>query len=320
MRILITGATGFVGSALRECWARDGRHHVRAALRRDAAGLPSTLERRVVGDIDGKTDWRAAVEGIDVIVHAAARAHVMHDTVSDPLAEFRRVNVDATLNLARQAAAGGVRRFVYLSSIKVNGEATPKGQPFRADDPANPVDAYGISKHEAEQALRGIASTTAMELVVIRPPLVYGPGVKANFRALMRAVARGIPLPFGAIDNRRSMVALDNLVDFIGVCAEHPAAAGRTLLVSDGVDLSTPEIVRGLARAMSRPARLVAVPPFALEAAAALLGRRAAVRRLCGSLQVDIAASRTLLGWNPPLTVDAGFARAAEPFMQVQQA
>jgi nucleoside-diphosphate-sugar epimerase len=316
VKLLLTGATGFVGSALCERLLSDGRHAVRVALRRDVDTLPAASERCVVGDLDGETNWRAAVAGIDVVVHAAARAHVMHDTAVDPLAEFRRINVAATLNLARQAAAAGARRFVYLSSIKVNGEATPQGRPFRADDTPHPVDPYGISKHEAEQALQGVAAASGVQVVVIRPPLVYGPGVKANFRALMRAVARGIPLPFGAIDNRRSMVALDNLVDFISTCVEHPAAAGRTLLVSDGIDLSTPDIVRRVARAMQRPARLLPVPPGLLAAFGALVGRRAAIQRLCGSLQVDIAASRSSLGWNPPLDVDAGIGRAVEHFLR----
>jgi nucleoside-diphosphate-sugar epimerase len=320
VKLLLTGATGFVGSALARRWLLESRYDVRAALRRDASSLPAGLERCIVGELEDATDWRAALAGVDVVVHAAARAHVMHDTAGDPLAEFRRVNVAATEGLARAAASAGARRFVYISSVKVHGEETLPGRAFHADDEPHPLDPYGLSKLEAEHALRRVAAATGMQVVVIRPPLVYGPGVRANFRALMRAVARGIPLPLGAIDNRRSMIALDNLVDFIDRCVEHPAAAGRTLLVSDGIDLSTPAIVRHIAQAMHRPARLLPMPPALLSVLGALVGRRAAVHRLCSSLQVDIAASRDALGWNPPVRIDVGIGQAVEHFMQSRAA
>ena len=262
--------------------------------------------------MNDRADWRKALAGCQVVVHLAARVHVMTDTAKNPLDEFRQVNVKGTLNLARQAAAAGVRRFVFVSSIKVNGEATEPGHPFTAEDTPAPLDAYGISKMEAEQGLREISAQTGMEVVIIRPPLVYGPGVKANFAAMMRWLARGVPLPLGAIHNQRSLVALDNLVDLIVTCIAHPAAANQTFLVSDGQDVSTTELLRRMGRAMKRPARLMPVPAGLLEWTAALVGKRDVAQRLCGSLQVDIQKTRQLLGWNPPLTLDQGLKKAAE--------
>jgi nucleoside-diphosphate-sugar epimerase len=234
----------------------------------------------------------------------------MADSAADPLAEFRRVNVDGTLNLARQAAASGVARFVFVSSVKVNGEATVPGRSFTERDAPAPQDPYGQSKHEAEQGLRQLAADTGMEVVIIRPPLVYGPSVKANFAALMRAVQCGWPLPLGAVHNQRSLVALDNLVDLIVTCLDHPAAANQTFLASDGQDLSTAELVRGMARAARVPSRLWPVPVWALQVAAGALGKGAVVQRLCGNLQVDISKARSLLGWVPPVTVAEGLRRA----------
>jgi UDP-glucose 4-epimerase len=236
----------------------------------------------------------------------------MADTVSDPLQEFRRVNVQATLNLARQAAAAGVRRFVFVSSIKVNGESTQPGSAFTADDAPAPLDAYGISKMEAEQGLRQIALQTGMEVVIIRPPLVYGPGVKANFAAMMRWLKRGVPLPLGAIENQRSFVALDNLVDLIVTCLIHPAAANQTFLVSDGEDVSTTELLRRMGQALGCTARLLPVPASWLKLAADMLGKADMAQRLCGSLQVDISKTRQLLGWQPPLSLDSGLKKAAK--------
>jgi len=251
-------------------------------------------------------DWGKVLVGVSTVVHLAARVHVMHETETDPLTAFRAVNVGGTLKLARQAAAAGVKRFVFISSVKVNGESTSSGKAFTELDAPNPQDAYGQSKHEAEQGLRQLSADTGMEVVIIRPPLVYGPGVKANFAALMRAVQRGWPLPLGAVHNQRSLVALSNLVDFIVTCLTHPAAANQTFLVSDGEDLSTPDLIRRMARAMNRPARLLPVPVWALQAVALLLGKGDAVQRLCGNLQVDISKARKLLGWNPPVSVDEG--------------
>jgi UDP-glucose 4-epimerase len=258
------------------------------------------------------TDWYTALNGVQSVVHCAARVHVMQDDVTDPLQAYREVNVNGTLNLASQAAQTGVRRFVFVSSIKVNGEATLPGKPFTADDLPSPLDPYGVSKLEAEQGLREIEEQTGMEVVIVRPPLVYGPGVKANFAAMMDWLARGIPLPLGAINNARSMVALGNLVDLLVTCLKHPAAAGDTFLVSDGVDVSTTELLRRTAHAMGKNARLLPVSALVLKGGATLLGRRALAQRLCGSLQVDVAKTRRLLGWTPPLTLDEGLRMAVE--------
>lgn len=311
--ILVTGATGFVGRALIDLLVKRGRS-VRAAMRRAGAFTAAGASVVTVGDLSAQTDWSAALAGVDAVVHAAARVHVMQDAAADPLVEFRRVNVQGTLQLARRAAAGGVRRFVFISSVKVNGEATEPGHPFTAGDASAPLDAYGISKMEAEQGLREIAAQTGMEVVIIRPPLVYGPGVKANFQAMMRWLARGVPLPLGAIHNRRSLVALDNLVDLMVTCVDHPAAANQTFMVSDGEDLSTTQLLQRMGRALGRPARLIPVPAILLKVGAALLGKPAIAQRLCGSLQVDISKTRQLLGWSAPLSVDEGLKRAAEGY------
>ena len=310
MKARVTGSNGFVGRAV---WQR-----LNATRGMQVAGSIRTLSEHpdtksatiAVGELCAETDWSNALIGVDAVIHTAARVHVMHDTASDPLIEFRRVNVQGTLNLARQAATTGVRRFVFISSIKVNGESTALGSSFSADDVPAPLDPYGVSKMEAEQGLREIAAETGMAVVIIRPPLVYGPGVKANFAALMRAVQRGWPLPLGAVHNRRSLVALDSLVDLIVTCIAHPQAANQTFLVSDGQDLSTTELVRSMAQAAGVAARLLPVPVWALQAGATLLGKGGAVQRLCGNLQVDISKARTLLGWVPPVSVDEGLRRA----------
>jgi nucleoside-diphosphate-sugar epimerase len=246
------------------------------------------------------------------VLHLAARVHVMNDTSADPLQAFREANTQATLRLGRQAAAMGVRRFVFVSSIKVNGEATRQGRPFTANDAAAPEDPYGMSKAEAEAGLRQIATETGMEIAIVRPPLVYGPGVKANFAALIHALRRGLPLPLGSVtNNRRSLVALDNLVDLLLTCIDHPAAANQTFLVSDGEDLSTTGLLQRLGLAMGRPARLIPVPPALLRLGATLIGKGDVAQRLLGNLQVDIAHTRHTLGWAPPVSVDEGLRRAA---------
>lgn len=276
---------------------------------------PDGAETVVIGSLSSETDWTAALRNVDQIVHLAARVHVMNDKCSDPLAEFRRVNVEGTVALARQAAVAGVRRFVFLSSVKVNGEFTKPGHPFTADAVPAPEDPYGVSKYEAEQLLRQIAAETGMEVVIIRPPLVYGPGVKANFESMRRWLARGVPLPLAAVtNNRRSLVALDNLVNVIVTCLNHPAAANQTFLVSDGEDLSTAELLKRMSAAMGKPARLFYLPPTLLKLGANVLNRPGIYQRLCGSLQLDIAKTRQLLGWTPPMSLDEGLRRAAEGF------
>ncbi len=253
--------------------------------------------------------------GVATIVHTAARVHVVRNVGADPLDEFRYVNVQGTLNLARQAVRSGVKRFVFVSSIKVNGEQTFGQTMYSASDIPSPGDPYGISKMEAEQGLRDIAQQSGMEVVIVRPPLVYGPGVKANFYSLMRWVNRGIPLPLGAIHNLRSLVALDNLIDFLATCVAHPHAANQTFLVSDDDDLSTSDLIRRLGYALGRPARLIAVPESILAFTGTLLGIRSISQRLCGSLRVDISKTKQLLNWLPIVTVDEGLHRAAKGFL-----
>ena len=310
MNVLVTGATGFVGQTLVRRLVLYEGHDVRCAIRKKRDGLEGATHVYVVGEVDASTDWQRALVDVDYVVHLTARVHVMRGHCYDPLMEFRRVNTDGTLNLARQAAAAGVRRFIFLSTIKVNGEATHYGCPFTPSDLPAPQDPYGISKHEAEVGLRAIAHETGMEVVIIRPTLVYGKGARGNFKSLIKLVARGLPLPLGSIHNLRSFVGIDNLVDFITTCLEHPAAANEAFMVSDGEDLSTPDLIRRMARAMNRPARLLPVPKSVLMAGAIILGRRDMAQRLCGNLQVDISKSRTLLGWNPPISVDQGLRRA----------
>jgi len=286
MAVAITGANGFVGGHVKQVLSERGFEVL--TLARGVYPLP-LLQRA------------------NILIHLAARVHVMDEHSSNPLAEFRQANVTDTIILARQAAAAGVTRFVFISSVKVNGEETQPDHPFTEIDAPNPVDAYAQSKYEAELALREVAVETGLEVVIIRPPLVYGPGVKANFASLMNAVVRRLPLPFGAVKNLRSLVGLDNLVDFIHCCMLHPSAANETFLVSDASDLSTPQLISELAQAAGVKPNLCAIPPLALEWAAALVGRRSAMQRLCGNLQVDVTKARVLLGWQPPVSLQDGF-------------
>lgn len=311
MMVLLTGASGFVGKAVLKT-AQQRSLEIRPVFRSmdSAKGHPEAV---LVSGLDGAADWSQALKGVDVVIHAAARAHIMREEALDPLAEYRRVNVEGTLNLARQAAVAGVRRFVFISSIKVNGEATAPGRPFTADDAPAPEDAYGLSKSEAEAQLKQLAQEMGMEVTIIRPPLIYGPGVKGNFASLISWVRKGLPLPLGGVThNRRSLVGLDNLVDVILVCADHPKAANQTFLISDGEDLSTTELLKRIGKALKQPARLLWVPSGAISLMAGLVGKKVISQRLLGSLQVDIKKTCEMLDWKPYVAVDEGLRRAVE--------
>lgn len=311
MTFLLTGASGFLGAYVL-ITARQRGKEIRPVYR-STHSAKGESEAVLVSDLDGSANWSQALNGVDVVIHAAARAHIMREEALDPLAEYRRVNVEGTLNLARQAAAAGVRRFVFISSIKVNGEATLPGRPFTADDAPAPEDAYGLSKAEAEAQLKQVAQETGMEVTIIRPPLIYGPGVKGNFASLIRWVRRGLPLPLGGVtQNRRSLVGLDNLVDLILVCADHPKAANQTFLISDGEDLSTTELLRRIGMALRRPACLIWVPAGLISFMAGLVGKKGISQRLLGSLQVDIHKTCELLDWKPSVGVDEGLRKAVE--------
>ena len=307
--ILLTGGSGFVGRAILASLIT--RTTVRLALRgRVTDGFPENVEI-VTASLAADQNWGNALAGVDAVVHCAARVHVVDDSAADPLAEFRRVNVAGTLNLARQAAAAGVRRFLFISSIGVNGGIT-FDQPFAADSEVFPHTPYAVSKYEAEVGLRELAAASKMEIVIIRPPLVYGPNAPGNFSTLMRCLNSGFPLPLGAIiANRRSFVFLDNLVDLVVTCLDHSAAANQTFLVSDGESLSTVALLQRLGAALGRPVRLISVPIFLLEMGAALLSKPELAQRLCGSLEVDISKTRGLLDWGPPISADEGFRRTA---------
>lgn len=319
MRVLLTGANGFVGRAVAQRLLAVDELELRGAFRHLPASLSAGMDACQAADLGPDADWRQALAGVDIVVHCAARVHVMHESESDPLAVFRRTNVEGTLRLARQAIEAGVRRFIYLSSIKVNGEQTRPGVPFRADDSPAPVDAYGQSKLEAEQGLLMLAQDSGLEVVIIRPPLVYGAGVKANFLNMMRWLKRGIPLPLGAINNRRSLVAASNLADLVALCLCHPAATGQVFLVSDGEDLSTTDLLRRLAKSLERRTLLLPVSPFWLELVATCLGQKATAQRLCSWLQVDISKTCELLSWQPPVSVDQALAVTARQYLDGQQ-
>ncbi|MEW6562295.1 MAG: SDR family oxidoreductase [Pseudomonadota bacterium] len=311
MNVLITGASGFVGKVLCEELVRGG-HNVRAAGRRLPVDPISGVEYALVGEIDAGTDWSIALGGIDTVIHLAARVHVMRDTVPDPLVEFRKINTIGTLSLARAAAAQGVRRFVYVSSIKVNGDATHNGMRFNENDSVCPDDPYGISKWEAECGLRDLARETGLEVTIVRPPLVYGPGVKGNFGQMLGVLDRRVPLPLASVHNRRSMIYVGNFADALLLCARHPAAGNQTFLVSDGEDVATPYLLRKLGEGIGKPARLLPFPPILLLFAARFVGKGAQAERLIGSLQVDSGKIRRELNWRPPYTVQQGLQATAD--------
>ncbi len=316
--IFITGATGFIGKALSYHLASQGRT-ITAAVRCPTNTLSTAIRQLPVGNIFSDTDWTQSLTKVDTVIHLLARVQIISDTAADPLAEFRLANTAGTLNLARQAATVGVRRFIFLSSIKVNGEFTTPDKPFTASNASIPDDPYGNSKYEAEQGLKKISAQTGMEIVIIRPPLVYGTGVKGNFLSMMRWLHKGIPLPLGAVHNRRSLVALDNLIDLITVCIDHPAAANQIFLVSDGEDLSTPELLKRLGTALGNPARLLPVPASWLHNVLFLLGKKDIAMRLLGSLQIDMRKTCELLNWSPPITVDEALKKTAEAYLQAQR-
>ena len=311
MNTLVTGGNGFVGRALCEHLSGTG-YAVRAAVRRQPeVSLP--YSSIVNAGLLPETDWLPALKGIEVVVHLAARVHVMDEKAGDPLVAFRAVNVDGTRKLAEDALAAGVRRLIYVSSVKANGEYTLPGRPFIEAQEA-PVDPYGISKLEAEQMLMTLGRERGLDIVVIRPPLIYGPGVKANFLRLMQLVAKGMPLPFACVHNKRSLLGLSNLIDLLQCCMSHPDAAGRVFLASDGNDLSTQELVRSLAEVLDVRPRLLPIPVCAMKVAAGMLGRQAAMQRLVGSLQVDISLAETVLGWKPQFSTEEEMRKLADWF------
>lgn len=316
--VFITGASGFLGQVLLGRLINTQGYAPRAAYRLNRMGVHSQVESVRVGDIGEHTDWAEALSGVNCVVHLAARVHVMQENSNDALTAFRQVNVSGTINLARQAIAAGVSRFIFMSSIKVNGEQTGAEVPFSPDDQPAPKDPYAISKWEAEQQLLKLAEECSMEVVIIRPALVYGPGVKANFLSMMSWLASGWPLPLGSIHNKRSLIAIDNLVDLILICIEHPAAANQVFLAADGEDISTTELLLRMGDALGKPVHLFPVPAWLLEVVAALVGKRSIAQRLCGSLQVDISKTQDLLGWTPPVDVDAALRKTAIAFRSNQ--
>ena len=315
--ILVTGASGFVGGAL--CASLVNHSPLRISVRdKSKAELFANVDI-FEASISPDQDWSPTLSGVSAVVHCAARVHVMSEEAADPLFEFRRVNVDGTLNLARQASEAGVRRFVFISSIKVNGECTDLGHPFTADQIPVPSDPYGVSKYEAELGLRALSEETGMEVVIIRSPLVYGPGVKANFLSMMNWLRRGIPLPLGGVTkNRRSFVFIDNLVSMIIACINHPAAANQTFLVSDDEDLSTAGLLDRMALALGCSSKLITVPTALITLGAKLIGRSDISRRLCGSMQVDINKTKAFLGWSPPVSANEGLRQTATHFLKKQ--
>ncbi|TFV34842.1 NAD-dependent epimerase/dehydratase family protein [Bradyrhizobium frederickii] len=314
MKTLVVGASGFVGGHLVRRLVADGVP-LRAGIHRNRGGLPAGIDVIENVDLEGSFDWRSAIAGCDAVVHLGARVHVMRESSANALDVYRRVNVDGTLCLARQAAAAGVRRFVFLSSVKVCGESTALDAPFVETATPHPQDPYGLSKLEAERGLFELGSASGMQVVVLRPPLIYGPGVRANFLSMMRWLRRGIPLPLGSIENRRSLIGVGNMVDLICACLRHPAAAGEVFMASDGEDLSTSELLKRLAAALDTKARLLPIPAALLEGAAALAGQRALAQRLCLSLCVDSRKVRKMLDWQPPFSVNEELHRTARAFL-----
>jgi nucleoside-diphosphate-sugar epimerase len=307
---LITGASGFIGRHLTNALQQAAYPWQLRLVGRNTDRLMAApqITHHAIGTIDGSTDWSGLLPGVDVVVHAAARVHLLHDTATDALAQYRRTNTEGTLRLAQQAATAGVKRLVFLSTIGIHG--TGQNRPYQETDTPAPHSPYAQSKLDAERGLLALAAHSGMEVVVIRPPLVYGPQAPGNFARLATSVRRGMPLPLGSVRNLRSLVAIDNLVEFIQCVMTHPAAANQAFLVSDGHDISTPELIRRMGAAVHQPARLLPVPLTLLRWGATCVGRQAMLHQLTSTLQADIHKARTLLGWTPPLTVDAALAKA----------
>ena len=313
--VLVTGANGFIGKALCRRMLTDG-WNVRGAVRSFGKKtiLPQGVDGVAIGNIGADSEWEPVLNGIDAVVHLAARVHVMDEGCTDPNSEYRKINVDGTKHLARIADTKNVRRFVYLSSIKVNGDG--RSDPYTTEDPPAPVDPYGISKLEAEMVLREIAEETGLEVVILRPPLVYGPGVKANFLQLIKLINLGIPLPLARIKNHRSLIFLDNLVDAVLTCILHPKAAGKTFLLSDGKDVSTAELIQKISSLLGRPSRLFSLSPDLLRFFAKVTGRSNAVNRLLDSLTVDSSKICAELNWKPPFSIEEGLMETANWYLQ----
>ncbi|MDE1166963.1 MAG: NAD-dependent epimerase/dehydratase family protein [Pseudomonas sp.] len=317
MNILVTGATGFLGQAVSNALAVLPGTQVLGTTRGAAGSAPSQVPLIAVGDISATTDWSAALQGIEVVVHIAARLNLATDTSANPLAEYRRTNLEGTLALARQALAAGVRRLIFISSVGVNGSVTT-GTPFDEASVPEPDGDYARSKFEAEEGLRALVQGTTMDVVLIRPPLIYAAHARRNFPRLLKLVDSGLPLPFAALDNRRSMVALENLVDFIVLCTHHPDAGNQLFLISDGEDASTAQIVRYLAASMGRTPRLLPVPDGLMRWGAKLVGKQNMYTTLCASLQVDSGKARRLLGWVPPLTLEQALGKTGREYKQAR--
>jgi nucleoside-diphosphate-sugar epimerase len=315
-KILITGATGFVGRALFENLKSKKKYLTHLTTRTNQKELFEGGKTFNIGEIDSNTNWKDALDGVSCVVHCAARAHIMEKKQTDSLNVYRRINVDGTRNLAKQAALRGIKRFIFLSSIKVNGEETIASESFKYDDIPQPKDAYGISKLEAEQALLEISKQTGLEVVIIRPPLVYGEGVKGNFLRLLDIVYKQIPLPFAKINNLRSFIALDNLIDLIICCIEHPKAAGKTFLASDGQDLSTTDLIRKLSKFMNKSPRLFQVPQLIIQLIGRLVGKSSEIKRLFGSLRVDNSYTREILEWSPVLSLDESLEKTVRWYLK----
>lgn len=320
-RILVTGANGFVGRALVNHLKIGRQYDILPVVRRDNAfGDAHPFDVINIGEINQATHWQEILSGCSIVVHTAARVHITKDCAVNPLKEYRKINVDGTITLAKQAVAAGVKRFIFMSSIKVNGDASLIDTPFTTEVKHKPFDHYAVSKYEAEMALLELSQKTGMAVVIIRPPLVYGPGVKGNFERMLKWIQRGAPLPLGAVKNKRSLVSIDNLISLVMACIEHPNAANQVFLVSDDDDLSITDLLKKLRRTMELPVPLIAVPAWILHAVGKMLGQKENLQRLCLSLQVDISKTKELLGWKPIETTDMALSKTVQYFIENQQA